>query len=330
MKFKRIIVMITVVALLGCFAAVPAGADGGSVHRWIEITERQGQITGVCFQLSDFVAGAREVLAQAGRNAEEGFYQFHFIAQSVNPTQAITYKVVTQHGNMDGNRPTIPNVRFTTEDQMLGEVTKTTFWLTSEGSDSRDYGRIPAADTPGTGGNLVAGIITMGVENKELALISNDEHSFTVRGIIVEHFLTDDDDETGLVVYNMLEDPLIQNAPLGSRFTQGSMGLTLTFDNADTNFELIGSDGSRDSSGTNNTGTEPGDNNTGTEPGDNNGGTEPGDNNGVVEPPPPPPPPPPPVDPGDGDVFAVILMGLIAILAVVAVVMIFKLDKRAA
>jgi hypothetical protein len=201
--------------------------------KWIEITERQSTLAGVCFYLPDFVAGIREVLTAEWRNADEGYYQFHFTAQSVNPTQTVSYKIVSQGGLIDGHRPTLQYRRFSSCEPSFGLTTRMTYWLTSEGSDSRDYGRIPAFS-----------LNEMALHEQELALISDDENSFIVKRVIVEHFLTDEPDEIGFVIYDMLVDPLIQNLASGQPFMSGSMGFGPSIDTDDTNFVLINNGGS--------------------------------------------------------------------------------------
>jgi hypothetical protein len=188
-------------AALSCFI-FPSAAEitrTGYVN-WIEISDREADITGIQFDLRTFVRGLD--------NAGEGYYIFAFTAEGAEPENAPAYKILTA----DGISNELRHRRFTDRQPVQGEVTKVTFWDRFRGEDN----------TP-TAGMIPADFITEAAdfEQKLLFNTQDDRHSFIVKEIVVTRVINDIHTE----VYRMTQDPAVQNPMLGSVFTGGSLGL---------------------------------------------------------------------------------------------------------
>ena len=229
MKLRKILTLTLTLALCVCFTAV-CGADDSYVippewerptvddietnwqtANWIQVYERDsgGDYSGVQFELSTFV---KEV-----DRADEGFYEWIFIADAFGDALGCYFKVLTQ----DGDSADLAFKRFTSwgdyeGNPIKGEAVMVTRFEDKDGdtSNGTEEGQIPAEF-----------IMQAAEAGQRMRLqTQGDTRGFQVKEIIINHYL---DGELGepTRIYAMSEDPLIQDLEIGASFDGGSLGL---------------------------------------------------------------------------------------------------------
>lgn len=185
-------------ALLLCCAIIPASA--AEPVNQLRVDQRSLDEAGVWFVLSE--------LLQNVENPNEGFYEFSFTAQDVNPELGgCAYKITT----IRGNNMLLRWKRFTSRQPQTGIITMATRFEGNSGDNSPDTGYIPAD------------FITRAAELGQNMIIctQNDRNPFILMEVVVKQIFNDGSEN---VIYRMSEDPIIQALSEGNSFTKGSMG----------------------------------------------------------------------------------------------------------